>query len=239
MKITRHFRARKSQINMGFKKGGHWAIVLAVLAMTGMAQAGLELTKEIVGNLTQVQSGQQFTYRLSYRAASTTTNFHNVVLTDVLPPELSYISAQGTAHTTNISYTTGTRTLRVSFVDPLLAGSTGQIDLNVMFKKGVTPNGSMATNTASLAATGVPTSTTPDVIIRATATNTVVAAKSLVNLSVPLDQNITYTVSASTPTDIGSLSLTNVTMVDFLPAGSVFVTAASAGVYDAISNTVA
>ncbi len=219
-------------------RGSAWAIAVALLTTANLAQAGLELTKEIVGNLTQVPSGQSFTYRLSYRAASTTTNFYNVVLTDVLPPELSYISSQGTAHTTNITYTTGTRTLRVGFVNPLLAGSTGQIDLNVMFKKGSTPNGIIATNQAVLTATNEPTLTTPPVMIRAAATNTVVAAKSLVNPSVPLDQNITYTVSATTPTDVGSLSMTNITLIDSLPAGSVFVSATSGGLYDSLLHTV-
>ena len=221
----------RSRLNVAF-------LSLSLMLAAISSQAGLGLTKAIVGNPTQVPSGQQFTYRLSYSAASTTTDFHGVVLEDVLPPELSYISSQGTAHTASITYTAATRTVRVVFIEPLPAGSTGQIDLNVMFKTGVTPDGTVATNTATLSATGETPAIAPPVVIRATATDTVVASKSLINPSVPLNQNITYTVKASTSTDVGALSFTNLTLTDQLPAGSVFVSSTGGGVYDSEGNTV-
>ena len=212
------------------------SLVLAFAAVS--SQAGLGLTKAIVGNPTQVPSGQQFTNRLSYSAASTTTDFHGVTLVDVLPPELSYISSQGTAHTSNITYNAATRTVRVLFIEPLPAGSTGQIDLNVKFNAGVTPDGTVATNTATLSATGETPAIAPPVVIRATAADTVIATKSLINPSVPLNQNITYTVAATTSSDVGALKFTNLTMTDLLPVGSVFVSASGGGVYDSEAGTV-
>ena len=223
------------------KKRLKWLIVsvfASIVFGAGTLHAGLELSKSVVGNLTQVSSGQQFTYRLSYRAASTTMNFTNVVLTDVLPAELDYISVQGTSHTTNIVYTSSTRTLRAYFVNPLPAGSTGQIDVNVRFKRGSTLNGAVATNIASLVAANASAVTSSPVIVRALAGVTLSAAKTLVNPSVPLNEAITYTVKAQTATQIGALTVTNIVMVDQLPTNAVFVSATSGGVYDAATHTV-
>ena len=213
-------------------------VAVMVLLMGRSVHAGLELAKTVVGNLAQVSSGQQFTYRLSYRAASTTAHFYDVVLNDVLPAELDYLSVQGTSHTTNITYTTGTRTLRVEFINPLPAGSTGQIDLNVRFKRGMTLNGTTVTNQAVFSASNAGSITSAPVVIRATADITLAASKTLVNPSVPLNDAITYTVKAFTTTQTGALTITNITMIDQLPVGAVFVTSTSGGTYDAGTHAV-
>jgi choice-of-anchor A domain-containing protein len=213
-------------------------VAVMVLLIGHSVHAGLELTKTVVGNLTQVPSGQQFTYRLSYRAASTTTHFYDVVLTDVLPVELDYLSGQGTSHATNITYIAGTRTLRAMFVNPLPAGSTGQIDFNVRFKRGMTPNDTTVTNQAVFSASNANSVTSAPVVIRATAGITLAASKTLVNPSVPLNDAITYTVKASTTTQMGALTITNITMIDQLPVGAVFVTSTSGGIYDVGTHAV-
>ena len=169
----------------------------AVICAAGVqrAHADLEVAKSIRGGLTRVDAGTQFTYVLSYRAASTTTNFYNAFLTDVLPPGLNYVSAVGTPHTTNITYTAATRTIRVNFINPLPAGSTGEIEINVLYPNGSTPDGTITTNRATAQATNSPPYTSNPVTIMATASNRASLTKTLVGSSVPLNQNVSYTVT--------------------------------------------
>ena len=58
---------------------------LAGIVWSATSWAGLEVTKSIKDNLTSVPSGQTFTYKIQYRAASTTTDFFGAYLVDVLP----------------------------------------------------------------------------------------------------------------------------------------------------------
>lgn len=220
----------------GFKK---LALALfAGLALVLDGQAGLEVQKAINGDLTQVESGQQFSYVLRYRAASTTTDFIGAYLSDTIPPELEYISSVGTPHTDSITYNAGTRELRVQFIDPLPAGSTGEIAVNVRFPPGTTTNGTVAINSAmAAAANSAPVSSAP-VSITAVASDKAYADKSLVGGSLPLDQDVTFSVALRNPTGQGALNITNVTMTDVLPTGAVFVAASGGGVYDAVNGLV-
>ncbi len=212
--------------------------VLTLIGLTSAAMAGLEVTKTIANGLTSVQSGQTFTYKLQYRAASTTTDFYSTTLTDILPPGIEFQSLVGTVHMASYTYNAGTRELKIFFIDPLPAGSTGEIDVNVRFTPGSTPPGTVATNTATLAATNAPSFTSPPVTITATATNRATAGKSLVGNSVPLDQNVTYQISANNNQTAGALNATAVTMTDLLPPAAVFVSASGGGAYDSLSHTV-
>ncbi len=75
-------------------------------AIPGQAQGNgqLKITKSV--SQTEVPTGQEFTYTLRYRCASITTDCHEVIVTDVLPPELSANAADvimtgSLVHTTN------------------------------------------------------------------------------------------------------------------------------------------
>jgi uncharacterized repeat protein (TIGR01451 family) len=225
----------------GWSFAGVKPLVVALVAGLGLAlqaQAGLEVQKAINGDLTQVESGQQFSYVLKYRAASTTTDFIGAYLSDTMPPELEYISTVGTPHTAGIVYTAGTRELRIQFIDPLPAGATGEIAVNVRFPPGITTNGTVAVNSAIAAANNSAPVTSPPVSITAVATDKAYADKTLVGGSVPLDQDVTFAVALKNPTGQGALNIANVTMTDVLPAGAVFVAASGGGVYDALNGLV-
>jgi len=214
------------------------AIALISAAGAQRAHADLEVAKSIRGGLTRVNAGTQFTYVLSYRAASTTTNFYNAFLTDVLPVGLNYASAVGTPHTSNITYTAATRTIRVNFINPLPAGSTGEIEINVLYPNGTTPDGTITTNRATAQATNSPPYTSNPITIMATASNRATLTKTLVGSSVPLNQNVSYTVTLNNNISVGALNITNITMTDTLPPGSIFVAASGGGSYDAGSHSV-
>ena len=66
----------------------------------------LEISKEFTDGSTSlnVESGQAFTFRIRYRCASILQDCSNAQITDVIPPELEYISADGpVADISNIS----------------------------------------------------------------------------------------------------------------------------------------
>ena len=102
-------------------------------------------------------TGATFTYRLTYTCSSTTGPCSSAQIIDLLPPEVQYISTVPASNGGDIASINptpnfmGTGRTRVQFVlaNPLPAGSSGTIDINVRFPNGTTPNGTVATNTAT------------------------------------------------------------------------------------------
>ena len=190
-------------------------------------------------------TGEVFTYTIQYSCASLTENCEGVVITNPLPPEVEYVGITGSIHTTNESYNGATRTVTFTLVDPLLAGTSGQVQLRVRFPNGSTSNGTVASNTATITSTNA---VTDNSTINATA---VAAANPILEKEFVHGGGAgTYTTYqfkfcndnySETDTD-GTLDLNNIIIVDTLPVGSVYVqtntgngTSAS---YDPISHTV-
>jgi len=207
-------------------------LVFAFGSVASGAGPSLEITKEVLGGSDETPTGEVFTYPMRYRGASTTTNFYNVVLTDILPSEFEFISVDGSVRTDSIHYDSATRTVTMEFVNPLLAGSTGEIDLNVRFPAGTTLPGTTADNTATLSASNADTVTSRTVRVTALADSQAFASKQVIGGSIPLDQNVTYEVSVRNQSNAGALNLTNIVVIDTLPPNSVFVSASGGGVYD-------
>lgn len=208
------------------------------LAYPNAAHGQVEVEKLVKDGLTSVPSGQTFTYLLRYRAASTTTDFFGATLEDVLPEGIQFQSLVSTVHVDSFNYDAASRLLTVNFIDPLPAGSTGEIEVNVRFAPGSTPSGFVAINTATMDADNSPPATSPPVTTTALASNRVTASKSLIGNSVPLDQNVSYQVRLNNSQTVGALNVSDVTLVDELPPGAVFVSASGGGVYDAGAHTV-
>lgn len=197
----------------------------------------LELIKRVEGNITDVQAGETFTYILQYRCVNITQPCENVVVTDVLPPQLSRAAADvtliGSVHTLSQTYNPATGTARWVFVSPLPAGSTGELKLNVKFPEGFTAEGTLAVNTAQIDASnsgGIVNSN--DAVITAHAQNRLFASKQV--FGGVLDTDTTYIVEFCRPANIqGQLNMTGITMVDMLPTGSTYVASSHGGVYNA------
>ncbi|MBC2601961.1 SdrD B-like domain-containing protein [Puniceicoccus vermicola] len=222
-----------------FQKPISFLLLSAVSLALGLSlRADVEVFKSIKGDLTQVEAGEPFTYQLQYRAASTTTDFFNTTLTDVLPEGLEFISFVGTVHVDSYDFDESSRTLTVQFVDPLPAGSTGELELKTRFTPGETLDGAVAVNKATIDADNSPADTSSPVLIKATASNQASLEKTLLGSSIPLDQDVTYRVRLNNQDTTGGLDLSGVSMVDELPAGVVFVDASGSGVYSAIDSTV-
>ncbi|HEX2062225.1 MAG TPA: SdrD B-like domain-containing protein, partial [Thermoanaerobaculia bacterium] len=157
----------------------------------------------------------------------------NAEVVDLLPPEVQYVStvpASPTGDVAAINVTPnygGSGRTRVQFVmiDPLPAGNSGDLLINVRFPNGSTPDGMQATNTADGINLGASpgTTTTAPVTVTAVANVQVNLQKTLLSAPANLDMPESYRLRIGVPNANGALSLTSIgPVVDTLPAGTVF-----------------
>lgn len=208
------------------------------ILVIGMGQFALadsvELTKEAPEG--PIVAGETFTYRLLYRCAGITENCENVQVIDVLPPEVEFVSANGSIHAPDVSELNGVVTF--DFIPTLLAGSTGELTITVRFPNGYTPDGEAATNTADIDGTNTDLVTSNPVTTTASAAPDWYLTKSLSSGAVTLGDTATYSLTLCDNSGNGKLHLTNVSFIDTLPAGVIFDAASDGGVYDAGTHTV-
>ena len=202
----------------------------------------LEITKDFGGSTAlEVESGEAFTYYIAYRCASITQDCINTTLTDVLPPEVEFISGTGpSGDISAVTYDGGSHTVTVDFVDPLGAGSTGILEISVRFPPGTLP-GTTAVNQATSSTDG---GTFDSGLATATATGTfeMTIDKAIVgdfdDGVVGSDFITNYTLNVCNPDQFGGVNLTNVTITDTLPVEATFVSASNSGVYDSGTHSI-
>lgn len=210
-------------------------IFLAIQPLFGT----VEVFKSIEGGLTEIDSGEEFSYVLQYRNPSTTIpEFYNVTITDPLPAGVEYLGFEGTSDVDSVQYDGASHTLTINFVDPLEDGKTGELEVRARFEPGITTDGAVAHNQATINADNAPAYQSEVVTITARASNRATIDKALLGSSIPLDQNATYRVRLRNQHTTGALDLQNITVVDQLPADAIFVSASGGGIHDAVSNTV-
>ncbi len=215
---------------------------LLIFGLTSLAAGAQPLVKSAIqvdpGNTKQ--TGQTFGYRLTYNCSSVSGPCLNAEVDDLLPiqvQELSTVPASPTGDVAAINVTPnymGSGRTRVQFVmiNPLPAGNSGDLLINVRFPNGSTPDGTTATNTAdgiNLGATPG-TFTTPPVTVTAKASLQVNLQKTLQTSPANLDMPESYRLRISNLSNSnGSLNLTAVGPVtDTLPPGTVFNSASPA-----------
>ncbi len=172
-------------------------------------------------------TGQTFGYRLTYRCNATVGNCLNAVVTDVLPPEVVFVSAIATSDVASTATPAvgSTGTVTFTMINPLPAGNSGDLIINVRFPNGSTPNGTVATNTATGTNLATPPGSfiTPPVAVTAVASSQVTLQKTLLTAPANLDMPESYRLRIAVSGNAGSLNLTAVgPVVDTLPAGTVF-----------------
>ncbi|MGB9738108.1 SdrD B-like domain-containing protein, partial [Chloroflexus sp.] len=188
-----------------------------------------------------VDSGQWAVIKVDYSCSSViNTPCENATVTAVIPPELAGavgdVQVLGTGTTT--AYNPATRTATWTFTAPLSAGDSGRLELRVRFPAGSTPDGTTATLRAEMRSTTAPPRLSNPLTITARAEPRAVATKTFVSGGAP-DVPTTYQVQVCIPNSgLGSLNLTNVQIVDTLPAGATFVSASDGGAYNSGTNTV-
>ncbi len=210
--------------------------------MTAFAADDITLQIQKTVNLTNVAPGQNFVYTLKYANPSVTTDARNVVITDVLPPELDYVGLDTSIHIQNAAYDADTRTVTFTFIDPLPAGVTGILKISAKFKDGVTLDGTTATNYATIDGDNSPAVESNHVTVTAHVKPedwNVSKTKTFPSGSVVpvLDSNVTYRVRV-TGNSSGGLNLHNIIVTDTLPTGAQYVSSSPAGTYDPDTNKV-
>jgi hypothetical protein len=178
-------------------------------------------------------SGATFSYRLTYNCSNTSGPCSGARVVDLLPPEVEFIStvpATPSGNVTAINVTPnymGTGRTQVEFVlvDPLPAGNSGDLTINVRFPNGSTPDGTVATNTADgiNLETTPGTFTTPPVDVTAAASEQVNTSLTLTTAPANLDMAETYRYRFEVPNVNGALDVSNISPVTVtLPPGAVF-----------------
>ena len=219
-------------------------IVLAMMALPtffiAYAQApSLELTKDFGGSSSiTVESGEIFTYYISYRCASVTQDCANAVVTDTLPAGIEYISAAGpVTDVDNVQYDAGSNTVTFNFFNPLGAGTTGVLNIDARFAAGTLP-GTVAVNRANSISNAIPFQSN-EATATATGSFEMTSSKSTAG---DFDDGVigndfitNYNIQVCNPDILGGVRLTNPTLIDSLPAAATFISASHGGSY--ISNT--
>jgi len=221
------------------------SVALFSSAFTGFKAnaTGPLLTIQKSVDKTTVLTGDSFVYTIKYANPSTTEDAYDVVLTDVLPSNVVFVSYVNSDDVLSTSVTNdGTHDIvKFSFNHILTAGHTGIVKIVAKFPAGKTPATigglpNTATNTATIKpsngdlvtsnpVTVTPTvNTTPDWSI--TKTRYIPAA-----VLPALDQNVTYEVTVNSNSTLGGLDLKNIIVTDTIPVGSTFVSATNGGTY--------
>ncbi len=213
-------------------------VVLA--ALLAMCFGASDVAAQVLGkSAINVQAGNTatvgatFGYRLTYNCSSTTGPCLGAEVVDLLPPEVQFVStvpASPTGDVAAIQVTpnfggTGRTRVRFQLINPLPAGNSGDLIVNVRFPNGSTPDGTVASNTADgiNLSTTPGTFTTPPVNVTAVASVQVVLAKTLTSSPANLDLPESYRLRISVPNVNGALNLTSIgPVVDTLPPGTVF-----------------
>jgi uncharacterized repeat protein (TIGR01451 family) len=177
-----------------------WLAGVMVLALlwaggTGSAaqsQGSVGIEKSVVGLSGAATPNTAFSYQLTAQCSSLTVACVGATVTDVLPPALEVIASELPASNSSqiVSYNASTRTLKVTFVEPLPppnppgstglpAGSVRQILVGVRLPADTPlPDGSVITNTGQITADNAsPASSSVDVNVSIPRVVTPVATK--------------------------------------------------------------
>jgi hypothetical protein len=211
--------------------------LLLTVAGPGVAQP-LQKSVALVDPGNKKLTGGVFTYRLAYSCSNTASPCLNAEVDDLLPAEVAFVSTAPNSPSgdvaavlvTNNYLGSGRTRVRFTMINPLPAGHSGDLLINVLFPNGTTPDGAVATNTADgvnlEASPG--TFTTPPVSVTAVAALHLILRNFLPNrppgFPAYLDHPESYQLRIGVDATVGgTLVLTSVgPVVDTLPPGTVF-----------------
>ncbi|MEI6089207.1 MAG: T9SS type A sorting domain-containing protein [bacterium] len=194
-------------------------LILMISLITTLATAQT-LTISKSNNATNpIASGLAFTYTITYSWSGGAPG--TLYITDNVPANLDVISALPTSP---ISTITGNQvTFAISGLT--LPSGAGTVQINAMFKPGVTCAGAQACNQASISlnpSQGNAVVSNRDCVTAGTPTNKWIFEKRLI-AGCAIDDEVYFMISITSPpgSDIGGLNLTNLSLSDFLPPGAV------------------
>lgn len=206
------------------------------------------LVKALNAPSNPIESGVPFDYNMAWSCPGAITpadDCVDMVIVEPLPAELQAtilpfpdgklskvcIQNQGDpvpnyASCTQPGGTTNTgATLHFIFSNPIIAGESGSLGLEVRFPAGSTPDGVTAINTATISATGATTVMATSNPISASAQDELTITKTLTSAGA-INFNTIYRIrTCPSADDIGFITPGNVVVTDILPTDAVFVSA--------------
>jgi fimbrial isopeptide formation D2 family protein len=230
--------------------------ILSILGLN--ANATVELSLSASSNLSSVNTGNQFIYTLNYQVSSLTVNGINVRANIALPTNLVPFVISPFANSVefdesqvaSVTYNSGTNEIDIVFVNPIPAGSTGQLQIKFKYLNGVTPNTYAPDLVATIDADnnlniGGGTGPVSSNILNVTAiaNNQFTINKNKTAGGAIDDLTIFQIGISSSSSSSAALHLSNPVLVDTLPIGVDFVEAtgfsgSSAPVYNAGNRTI-
>ncbi|MCK6612067.1 MAG: PKD domain-containing protein [Bacteroidia bacterium] len=216
------------------------SLLIACLLFVSQAFAQVQLSLSASTDLASVNTGNQFIYTLNYQISSLTSNGSNVVANMALPANLTPFDvnnfgnsvAYDESQVQSVTYNSGSNAITVTFVNPIPAGSTGQLQIKFRYTNGTTPHGYSPDLFASIDAsnnlnadggTGPVYSDTLNIVALASNKYTVSKVR---NAGGAIDDVTIYKISiGNTSGSNGALRMSNAFIVDTLPVGMEFVEA--------------
>ncbi|MDM8569561.1 hypothetical protein QUF50_08655, partial [Thiotrichales bacterium HSG1] len=234
--------------NLLLQRGSIFSYVLSVMGIVMMlgistnvhAKAELALQQSVEGDVEEVLSGQPFTFKFQYRCASTTEDCDNVQLVSTLPSEVVDILQEiAPTHSVHVeSHSVVDNVVTWQFIDPLPAGSTGEVTMVVKLKTGETPNNTLVTSSANISSDNADDIEDVISMVNVTAESVITITKVSKTTGHRLDFEARYRVEMCNEGGDGKLDLNNVSLVDQLPAGTTYMLSTRNGVYNADADTV-
>ncbi len=224
-----------------------YSLILAVvIAMCGFGASGASAATPVsVATAVSLsnaapQAGQPFNVTMSYSCSSVVVDCLGAGVVLNIPAGLDAPSGViGSIHVASWAYNPASRNIRFTFVNPLPAGSTGQVQFTTAFTSGPTANGDTADFVAQMYTTNAGTFTSASVRATASAASSWTITTSVVTQG-PIDSDTIFKIYVcdATSTTFGRTNLVDETFVDTLPTGAVFVAATNGGLYNPTTGNV-
>lgn len=230
-------------------------LIIVLLLLVGSV-ANAQYLFQITGssNLASVNTGNTFIYTINYSTAGNTTSGQNVVATINLPSNVTPESnspfsnsiSYPTSQVTSATYNSSSKTVTITYINPLPAGAAGQIQLSLKYSNGNTPNGyapDIFTKVTFSNSLSVSPTYSDTINVNAIAANNFSIGK-VKNSGGAINDLTIYKLNISNSgSSNAALTLTNPTLVDTLAAGVEFVEATSfsgsnAPIYNPANRTI-
>jgi hypothetical protein len=200
-------------------------LCISLLLWSGQSVAQVNLQLSTSAPTAAQLTGDDFRILLQYRAASTNQDANDARLEVRIPSSIEFKSIQNSPHIASSGYDSVAHLAWFEFIDPLAAGTTGEIGLRVGFPNGITPDGEVATFSSTFSAEGA-RSKTSSASVTAEATSKLNILKYYIGQPSVGNQTVygfTICNGELGEEEYGSLDLSSLNLADPLPANATFV----------------
>ena len=223
-------------------------VIITLICINNKATASVDLA--LSGSVSQdsVNTGVSFVYTLNYSISSLTDNGQNVKVVMTLPSNLTVSGGvAGVSFDKSQVASVGIvgSVVTITMVNPIAAGSTGQLQIALVYTAGTTAYGYTPAISAQISGTNASVSPVSSGVsyVKALATPNIQITKTANTTNASTGNAFTYTLAYTNGgASNGGLNLYSTIITDTLPAGCVYVSATAFGTvnptYDAVNNVI-